>query len=134
MPHFARIQKISQESFGTHWHGQSSDWDQLRGIVKYLSALHELITNNELPDALVTYLASNPNLKTLKELLTTVEDHQSNYPNHLQTVVDKIQLDEKVRFGNDNGLKQLAFSEQEKSLNVGELNQTVSRIWLRITT
>ena len=91
-----------------------SDWDQLRGIVKYLSALHESVTNNELPEALVAYLASNPSLETLKGLLATVEEHQSNYPNHLQAVIDKIQLDEKVRFGSDNELKHLAFSEQTK--------------------
>ena len=108
-----RIQEIGQESFGTHWQGQSSDWDQLRKIVKYLSALHESVTNNELPDALVGYLASNPDLETLKKLLATVKDHQSNYPNHLQVVIDKIQLDKKARFGSDNGLKQLSFSEQE---------------------
>ncbi len=112
LPHLERIQKIGQESFGTHWHGQSSDWDQLRGIFKYLSALHDSVTNNELPEALIAYFASNPDLETLKGLLATVEEHQSNYPNHLQAVTDKIQLDEKVRFGSDNVLKQLSFSEQ----------------------
>ncbi len=114
LPHFERIQEISQESFGTHWHGHSSDWNQLRGIVQYLSALHESVTNSELPEALVAYLATNPNFETLKGLLATVEEHQRNYPNHLQVVIDKIQLDEKVRFGSDNGLKQLSFAEQAK--------------------
>ena len=114
LPHLDQVQEIGKELFGTHWQGQSSDWDQLREIVKYLSALHESVANDELPEALVVYLASNPNLETLKELLATIEEHQSNYPNLLQTVIDKIQLDEKTRFGSDNGLKQLSFSEQAK--------------------
>ena len=120
LPHLERIQEIGKEAFGTHWHGQSSEWNQLREIAKYLSALHESVTNNELPEALVAYLASNPNLETLKELLVSVEEHQSNYPNHLQTVIDKMQLDEKTRFGSDDGLKQLSFSEQAKILKCWE--------------
>ena len=114
LPHLKKIQEIGQELFGTNWQGQSSDWDQLRVIVKYLSALHESVANDKLPEVLVAYLASNPNLETLKGLLATVEEHQSNYPNLLQVVIDKIQLDEKARFGKDNGLKHLTFSEQAK--------------------
>ncbi|MDE0636466.1 MAG: DUF3320 domain-containing protein [Candidatus Poribacteria bacterium] len=116
LPHLERIQEIGQELFGTRWHGQSSDWDQLREIVEYLYTLHESVANNELPEALVTYLASNPNLDTLQSLVTTVEKHQSNYPNLVQAVIEKIQLDEKVRFGSDNGLKSSSFTEQAQIL------------------
>ncbi|MDE0085017.1 MAG: DUF3320 domain-containing protein [Candidatus Poribacteria bacterium] len=112
--HLEQMQEIGKELFSTHWQGQSSDWNQLQEILKFLSILHESVTNNELPEALVVYLASNPNLETLKGILATVEKHQSNYPNLLQTVIDKIQFDEKARFGSDNGLKHLPFSEQAK--------------------
>ena len=116
LPHFEQIQEIGQELFDTHWQGQSSDWTKHREIFEYLSSLHESVANNELSEALVAYLASNPNLETLKALLTTVEEYQSNYPNLLQTVIDKIQLDEKVRFGSDNRLKSCPFTEQVQIL------------------
>ena len=114
LPHLEKIQEIGQEVFGTHWQEQSSDWTQLREIVKYLSALHESVAHDELPETLITYLASNPNLNTLQELLATVEECQNNHSILLKTVIDKIQLDEKVRFGNDEGLKLSQFTEQLK--------------------
>ena len=113
-PQFEQIQEIGQELFGSHWQGQALNWDQLRAIVKYLSALHKSVTNNDLPEAVVTYLASNPNLEELKALLVNVEELLSSYPDLLQTVIEKIKLDEKVRFGSDDGLKQLPFTEQVK--------------------
>ena len=113
-PQLEQIQEIGQELFGSHWQGQSSNWDQLREISKYMSATRQSVANYELPEAVVTYLASNPNLEELKASLATVEELLSNYPHLLQTVIDKIQLDEKVRFGCDDGLKQLPFTEQIK--------------------
>ncbi len=113
-PQLKQIQEIGQELFGSHWQGQSSNWDQLREIAKYLSALHKSVANNDLPEAVVTYLASSPNLADLKALLVNVEELLSSYPDLLQTVIEKIELDEKVRFGSDDGLKQLPFTEQIK--------------------
>ena len=115
-PHFEKIQELGQKLFGTHWQGQSSDWTQLREIAKYLSALHESVANNELPEATVTYLASNPDLNTLQLLVQTVEQHQDNHPHLLQTVTNKIQLDEKIRFGSDNGLRLSVFTKQMRIL------------------
>lgn len=76
-PHLEKIQELGQKLFGTRWKEQSSDWTQLREIVKYLSALHEAVTNNELPEEVVPYLASNPDLDTLKSLIVTIEEYQS---------------------------------------------------------
>ena len=115
LPHLEKIQKLGQKLFGIHWQGQSSDWAQLREIVEYLSTLHESVKNGELPEALVAYLASNPDLKALKALVATVEEHQNNHPILLQTVVDQVQLDETV-YSEDDGLKSFPFAEQAKIL------------------
>ncbi len=120
LPQLEQIQKIGQELFGTHWQGQSSNWDQLREITKYLSALHKSVANNDLPEAVVIYLASSPNLEELKALLVNVKELLSNYPDLLQTVIEKIELDEKMRFGSDGGLKQLPFTEQVKTFKSWE--------------
>ena len=116
LPHLEQIQKLGQELFCTHWHGESSDWKQLREIFNYLSALHESIATNELPEALSTYLASNPDADALKSLVEIVEQHQNDHPTLIQTVVDKIQLDETVYASDDDGFKSLSFTDQTKIL------------------
>ena len=106
------VQGLGQGLFGTHWQGESSNWFQLQEIVGYLSALHESVANGELPEALVAYLAASPDLETLQTLVSTVEEHQTSHPHLLQAVTEKIQLDETVRFGCDDGLKASTLTEQ----------------------
>ena len=116
LPHLEKIQDFGQGLFNTGWQGESSNWPQLQEIAQYLSSLHESVKKNELPEALVDYLASNPDLKTLRTLVSTVEEHQNIHSHALQTVVEKIQLDETVHFGGDNGLKARPFTEQAQIL------------------
>ena len=112
LPHLERIRERGQQLFGTHWQGESSNWSQLQEIVEYLSALHESVANSELPDVLIAYLARNPDLETLRTLVSAVEGHQNSHPHCLHTVVEKIQFDETVRFGSENGFKARPFMEQ----------------------
>ena len=111
-----KFDTFGKQLFGTYWQGESSNWPQLQKITEYLSTLHESIEKGELPEALITYLAANPDLETLQTLVSTVEKHQSNHPDLLQTVVEKIQLDEIVRFGCSDGLKACSFTEQAQIL------------------
>ena len=116
LPHFEKIQERGQELFGTGWQGESSNWPQLQEIVQYLSGLHESVANSELPEALVEYLASTPDLDTLGALVATVEEHQNSHPALLQAVVEKIQFDETAYYGDDTGLKARPFTEQSEIL------------------
>ena len=112
LSHLEEIQELGQRLFGTHWQEESLNWSKLQEIVGYLSALHESVANDELPEALIAYLAANPDLETLRTLVATVEEHQNSHPHLVKTVVEKIQLDETVRFGCNNGLKECPFAEQ----------------------
>ena len=114
--HLEKIQDLGQQLFGTHWQGESSNWSQLQEIVGYLSALHESVANGELPEALVTYLAANSDLETLQTLVSTVEERQTSHPYLLQTVTEKIQLDET---GCD-GLKACSLTQQVHILECWE--------------
>ena len=116
LPHLEKMQELGQRLFGTHWQGESSNWPQLQEIVEYLSALHESVANGELPEALVEYLAANPVLETLRTLISTVEEHQTSHPHLLQTVIEKIQLDET---GCD-GLKACSLTQQIQILECWE--------------
>ena len=116
LPHLEKIQELGQQLFGTHWHGESSNWPQLQKIVGYLSALHESVANGELPGALVAYLAANPDLEILQTLVSTVEEHQTSHPHLLQTITEKIQLDETGR----DGLKACSLTQQIQILECWE--------------
>ncbi len=120
LPHLEKLQELGQRLFGTHWQGESSNWSQLQEIAGYLSALHESVANSELPEALVAYLAASPDLETLETLVSTVEEHQTSHPHLLQVVTEKIQLDETVRFGGDDGLKACPLTEQAHILECWE--------------
>ena len=120
LPHLEGIQELGQRLFGAHWQRESSNWSQLQEIAGYLSALHESVANGELPEALVAYLAASPNLETLQTLVSTVEEHQTSHPHFLQVVTEKIQLDEKVRFGGDDELKAYPLTEQAHILECWE--------------
>ena len=111
-----RFDELGQQLFGTHWEGEFSNWSQLQEVVRYLSALHESVANGELPEALVAYLAANPDLETLGTLVSTVETHQNNQLRRLQAVVDQIQLDET---GGD-GLKACSLTQQIQILECWE--------------
>ena len=111
-PRLERIRDITKQLFGTRWAGKSSNWLQLQEIAQYLFALHRSVEKGELPEALVEYLASNPDFETLQSLVSTVEEHQNSHPHLLRTIVEKIQLDETIRFESDNGLKVRPFTEQ----------------------
>ena len=116
LPRLEKIQDLGQGLFGTGWQGESSNCPQLQEIAQYLSVLHRSVENNELPEALVDYLTSNPDLDTLGALVATVEEHQNSHPALLQTIVEKIQLDETVHSGGNDGLKARPFTEQAEML------------------
>ena len=111
-PRLERTRDISKRLFGARWEGESSNWSQLQEIAQYLLALHRSVEKGELPEALVEYLASNPDFETLQSLVSTVEEHQNSHQHLLRTIVEKIQLDETIRFESDNGLKVRPFTEQ----------------------
>ena len=116
LPHLEEIRELGQRLFGTHWQRESLNWSQLQKIVGYLSALHESVANGELPEALVTYLAANPDLETLRTLVSTVEEHQTSHLHLLQAVTEKIQLDETGR----DGLKACSLTQQIQILECWE--------------
>ena len=119
-PRLERVRGIGKQLYGTRWEGDSSDWIQLQEIVQYLFALHQSVEQGELPEALIVYLASNPDTETLQSLVSTVEGRDNNQPEFLRTVVEKIELDETLRFDCDDGLKACALSEQVRILECWE--------------
>ena len=111
-----KFQELGKRLFGTRWHEDSSNWIELQEIANYLSTLHKAVKNNELPEALVKYLSSNLDFRTLRTLVSTVEGHQNTQPHQLQALVEKIQLDESIHFRGGDELKAHPFTEQAQIL------------------
>ena len=116
----AGMRKAGQKLFGTHWQGEASDWSYLQEVTTYLSTIHKSIEDGESPKALLAYLAENPDLNKLCELLSTVERWQKDYLLRPQQIIEEIQLDEVQHFGKA-GLKGLSLAEQVQILERWEL-------------
>ena len=138
-PQFEKIETLGKTLFGTRWYGLSSEWAELRDILVYLSAVHESVARNELPEAAIIYLTANPDVAVLSPLIATLEEQQKGYSDALKEVIDKLQFDETHRFGNDNGLKLSPFTEQvayldtwesdaEKLQDIAHYNRAVERL------
>ena len=78
-----KIQELGQQLFGLRWQGESSNWIQLQTVFRYLTS--------GLPKEVVDYLASNPDLETLRTMVTTVEEHRSGYERAILPFMEGIQ-------------------------------------------
>ncbi|MFB3041723.1 MAG: DUF3320 domain-containing protein, partial [Candidatus Poribacteria bacterium] len=107
---------LGKQLFGTHWHGESSNWAQLQAIAQYMKALHQSVETTELPEEVIDFLASNPDLETLRTSVSAVEEYRNVQQRAIQTLIEKIQLDETVRFGEDGGLVDCSLAKQAQIL------------------
>ena len=120
LPHREKITDFGQRLFNTRWQGQYSNWSQLQEIAQYLIALHESVEKSKLPKGIVQYLASDLNLKTLRTLVSTVEERQNHHPRVIERVIKTIEINEIVRFESGGKLKERTFTEQEHILECWE--------------
>ena len=141
MSHLEKIRVCGQRLFGTHWQGESSDWSQLQEIVEYLSALHESVANGDLPEALIAYLAANPDFETLQTLVTAVETNTSQYLFAVSSFEPEIQLPESLTIQFRVVNKMLEVSQITKTIvdgNPAEIQQVGQRLfgthWQRYTS
>ena len=124
LPHREKITDFGQRLFNTRWQGEYSNWSQLQKIAQYLSSIHESVEKNMLPEEIVQYLASKPDLKALQALVSQVEEHQKQHSEAIEKIIKKIEFDETVRFGEGGRLKERTFTEQKYIFDrwEGELN------------
>ena len=111
-PRLDVIQELGKRLFGTLWGEKSKDWNRLQDITRYLSELHRKVRSEQLPIVLVDYLAADPDLGTLQSLVANVENAQAHHLRAIKSLIDKIELDENVRFGKGQRLIERAFTDQ----------------------
>ncbi len=119
-PFLDEIQEVGKKLFGILWDEESKDWNRLQEITRCLSELHRKVRSEQLPKVLVDYLAANPDLEALQRLVATVENARSHHLQAIKSMIDKIELDENVRFGNERKLIERTFTDQLRTIECWE--------------
>ena len=114
------MEKTGSGLFGAYWQGEASDWPHLQAIAVYLAKLHKSIEDGIFPKALLVYLAENPDLNKLRQLFSTVDHWQKDYPLCIVKIIEEIQLDEVQRFKGIS-LHDCSLAEQVQTLGHWEL-------------
>ncbi|QNF32737.1 DUF3320 domain-containing protein [Adhaeribacter swui] len=132
-----QYQEFGQTIFGKQWRAERSDWPHLNILKNWLTDWHQDVTNQTVPATLLDYLAGEPNLASLQPHARQLEQHLLNHRARLAEVKQLLVLDEILRFGEENYLDALPFTNQVSLLeqwqtHLPELHQLVS--WNNLTT
>jgi very-short-patch-repair endonuclease len=102
--------------FGPAWQGLRSDWPALRRVADYVILTHQRIARQELPAALLPYLAQAARPEDVAAPLAALENTLARQRHALQAVADALQLNEARRFGPDGRLQFQPFATQLATL------------------
>ncbi len=111
-PTLEKIEMLGQKLFRTHWNGHATEWHKFDDILRYLSAFHTSVENGNLPNALIAYLSDSPNRDTLQTLIERVERDLKTHKHRLAEIIEMLELDEAVHFGNTGTLEIFPFTKQ----------------------
>ena len=103
--------------FGTAWQELRSDWLALRRVADYVTLTHQRIARQELPDALLHFLARGVRPEHLTAPTAVLESTLSEHRTSLQALVDALHLSESRRFGPDGRLQFQPFATQAATLS-----------------
>jgi very-short-patch-repair endonuclease len=103
--------------FGTAWQGLRSDWATLRRVTDYLTITHQRISRNELPAALVGYLAQATGSAAVASPLVALEAALAQQRTTVQSLADALRLNEARRFGPNGRLQFQQFDLQRATLS-----------------
>ncbi|HYC30632.1 MAG TPA: DUF3320 domain-containing protein, partial [Chitinophagaceae bacterium] len=89
---------LAKELYGVRWQKLKSDWEALEGATAYLQTVHQQVLNNTCPVEIIAYLSRHEASAIAKEyhdnLLVILNEHGRT----IHTVVEKLQLNEGLRF------------------------------------
>ncbi|WP_426489669.1 DUF3320 domain-containing protein [Hymenobacter sp. 102] len=114
--------------FGPAWHGLRSDWARLTTVQEYLALTHQRISRGELPPELLPYLAQAASAQFVTAPLAALETALNQHRAALQTVADRLQLNEARRFGPEGRLQFQSFDVQQKTLAAWAANVPALRL------
>ena len=89
---FAEHEELGARLFGVQWQGKGSDWDVLDRINEWVVTLYRDIGQGAIPPGIVSFLAGNPALESLRERVDAVDSALATYEAALPAVVERLQL------------------------------------------
>ena len=124
----AEYEPLSLALFGSRYQKRKTDWAALKAAALYLYEVHQGIANKTLPVALLHYLSKQEDPSIAQQLHESLLAALNDQGKKVQTVTEKLALDEGARFG--GSFQYLALSSQEELLALWE--NTLPRLQLSI--
>jgi very-short-patch-repair endonuclease len=89
--------------FGVHWKGHNSQFEKLQVIADWVSTMHQEMLSGVLPDWTIQFLSNTPKINDANALVE-LENAIVAFEPAIQKALVMLELDENVRFGEDNPL------------------------------
>ena len=122
---------MSQLIGSRHWKGFSSDWEHLLEIAEWMKNLNKKINNLELPEQVIGFLSSYPNLDVIYDQKVLIEQDLGLYQDAYKRIIQDLELDESLHFGEARSFKEFGFNFQLDKIR--EWHDQVNRIQEIIT-
>ena len=110
----AGYETLSQNLFGPRYQNKGTDWASLKAAAAYLHDVHEAIADRTLPVAVLHYLERHEDASVARQHHEALLAALNEQGKAVQTVTEKLLLDESTRFG--GSLQFLPLAEQESLL------------------
>jgi very-short-patch-repair endonuclease len=98
---------LAIELFGNRWQKLKSDWQALEAANRYLLVVHKQVAARICPAAVLDYLEKQEDPAVAKKHFEALSEKLDTHKKTLQQVVEKLALDEELRFGSKGLLQQL---------------------------
>ncbi|WBO84230.1 DUF3320 domain-containing protein [Hymenobacter yonginensis] len=110
------VSPLAGRLFSTGWLAEASDWPALMRAAAYLTHTHQLLTRQQLPAAILPYLAANPEAASLSEPLAALKTTLPRHQQALQQAVAACQPSADRPQSLTNQLPEASFAVQAAAL------------------
>ena len=90
---------LGEALFGAQWNQQRSDWEVLRRLSEWVTALYDDLGKGELPSGIVDFLAGHPDAGGLGEAIEPIEQAAEALRVSLLEILEKLELSQRYPVG-----------------------------------
>lgn len=109
-------EELGARLFGSQWQSERSDWQVLARIFEWIIQLYHDVGDGKLPQAIIDFLAGEPNLTKLEPEVIAVEKALAEHGSDVRKVIEALEFDEGVRFGAGERIENQSYNLQEEVL------------------
>ena len=112
----AKRASFGKELFGAQWQEEESDWDVLQQITQWMQELYANIEIGEIPKGILAFLSGDTDPNALEPAVSKVEGYLAEQAKKIQNIIDCLEFDSNIRFGEDSLLLLQSFEIQAEIL------------------